>query len=394
MWVGTGENNNQRSVSYGDGVYSSDDGGRTWRNVGLKLTEHIARIVVDPRDSNVVYVAAPGPLWKGGGERGLYKTTDGGKTWSQSLIKVDDYTGCSDVVMDPKNPDILLAATHQRERSYFGMIHGGPGQRPVAHASMPARRGRRWPAAFPAQGDTGPHRLELRSLESRHGLCAGGSAGRPRRTLPLHRRRRHLGEAQQLRRCRGSITRKVVVDPANSDRVYMMGVNIMVSDDGGRTLSSLPTRYKHVDNHDIWVDPHNNDHYLVGCDGGVYESFDRAAPGSSKPTCPPAQFYDVAVDEDAPVLLRLWRHAGQQQLRLRRRARKSSTGMTNADCFVTMGGDGFYSRVDPKDPNTIYANMPERRHGALRQAHRRARRASSRSRPRTIRRCAGTGTRR
>ena len=126
VWVGTGENNNQRSVSYGDGVYRSEDGGQTWRNMGLKKTEHIARIIVDPRDSNVVYVAAPGPLWKGGGERGLYKTTDGGKTWSQSLIKVGEYTGCSDVVMDPKNPDILLAATHQRHRRYFGMIHGGP----------------------------------------------------------------------------------------------------------------------------------------------------------------------------------------------------------------------------------------------------------------------------
>src|ERR1051326_8492509 len=126
VWVGTGENNNQRSVSFGDGVYKSEDAGRTWRNVGLKATEHIARIVVDPRDSNVVYVAAPGPLWKGGGERGLYKTTDGGKTWSQSLIKVGEYTGCSDVLMDPRNPDILLAATHQRQRRYFGMIHGGP----------------------------------------------------------------------------------------------------------------------------------------------------------------------------------------------------------------------------------------------------------------------------
>src|ERR1051326_4810237 len=105
VWVGTGENNNQRSVSYGDGVYRSDDAGRTFRNVGLKLTEHVARIIVDPRDSNVVYVAAPGPLWKGGGERGLFKTTDGGKTWSSSLIKTGEYTGCSDAVMDPKNPD-------------------------------------------------------------------------------------------------------------------------------------------------------------------------------------------------------------------------------------------------------------------------------------------------
>ncbi len=138
VWVGTGENNSQRAAAYGDGVYKSEDGGRTFRNVGLKSSEHIARIVVDPRDSNVVYVASQGPLWKGGGDRGLFKTTDGGKTWSQSLIKVDDYTGCTDVAHGSRRiPSILLAATHQRQRSYFGIIHGGPGQRSVA---FPRRR--------------------------------------------------------------------------------------------------------------------------------------------------------------------------------------------------------------------------------------------------------------
>src|SRR5215471_4305351 len=154
VWVGTGENNNQRSVSYGDGVYKSEDGGRTFRNVGLKLTEHIARIVIDPRDFIVVYVAAPGPLWKGGGERGLYKTTDGGKTWSQSLIKVGDYTGCSDLILDPRNPDILLAATHQRQRRYFGMIHGGPES--ALYRSIDA--GKTWTqvrGGFPNGGDLG-----------------------------------------------------------------------------------------------------------------------------------------------------------------------------------------------------------------------------------------------
>src|SRR5215471_12000367 len=125
VWVGTGENNDQRSVSYGDGIYKSEDGGKTWRNMGLKQSEHIARIAIDPRDSNVIYVAAPGPLWKGGGDRGLYKSTDGGKNWT-SLIKVGEYTGVADVILDPRNPDIVLAATHQRERKYYTLIHGGP----------------------------------------------------------------------------------------------------------------------------------------------------------------------------------------------------------------------------------------------------------------------------
>ena len=198
VWLGSGENNDQRSVSYGDGVYKSDDGGRTWRNVGLKQTEHIARIVIDPRDSNVVYVAAPGPLWKGGGERGLYKTTDGGKTWSQSLIKVGEYTGCSDVVMDPRNPDHLFAATHQRERRYFGMIHGGP-ESGLWH-SVDARQDLDRGARRVPHGRTGTDRAQLRAVESGHPLRAGGRAGRPRRPVPQRRQRRHLGEAQQLRR--------------------------------------------------------------------------------------------------------------------------------------------------------------------------------------------------
>src|SRR5207302_702715 len=215
MWVGTGENNSQRSVSYGDGVYKSEDGGRTWRNMGLRKSEHIARILIDPRDSNVVYVAAPGPLWKGGGERGLYKTTDAGKTWT-SLIKTGDFTGVADIIMDPRNPDILLAATHQRQRRYYTLIHRGP-------------------------------------------------------------------ESAVWR---------------STDAGYVMNVNIMVSSDGGRTLASLPTRNKHVDNHEIWIDPHNNSRYLVACDGGVYETFDKGENWIFKANLPLPQFYDVAVDED------------------------------------------------------------------------------------------------
>src|SRR5215469_7956013 len=219
VWVGTGENNNQRSVSYGDGVYKSEDGGRTYRNVGLKLTEHIARIVIDPRDSNVVYVAAPGPLWKSGGERGLYKTTDGGKTWSQSLIKVDDYTGCSDVLLDPKNPDVVFAATHQRQRSYFGMIHGGPGS--ALWRSVDA--GKTWSkvaGGFPT-GDLGrigmnwapsaPNILyaQVEANQGRGGLFRSMDSG-------ITWERRNSADSQ------GQYYAKVVVDPADSDRVYVM----------------------------------------------------------------------------------------------------------------------------------------------------------------------------
>jgi photosystem II stability/assembly factor-like uncharacterized protein len=352
VWVGTGENNNQRSVSYGDGVYKSEDGGLSFHNVGLKLTEHIARIVVDPRDSNVVYVAAPGPLWKGGGERGLYKTTDGGKTWSASLIKVGDYTGSSDVLMDPRNPDILLAATHQRQRRYFGMIHGGPES--GLYRSIDA--GKTWTqvkGGFPT-GDLG--RIGLNQAPANPSIIYAQVEGPEERGGTY--RSLDNGVTWEKRGTfdqQGQYYSKVQVDPANSDRIYIMSVNIMVSDDGGRTVTALGTREKHVDNHDIWVDPKNNNHYLVGCDGGLYESFDRAATWNFKANLPTAQLYDVTASEDAPFYTV---YGGTQDNNsFGCPAKNKFTNLTNADCFVTMGGDGFYSRVDPKDPNTIYANM-------------------------------------
>ncbi len=352
VWLGTGENNNQRSVSYGDGVYKSEDGGRTWRNVGLTRTEHIARIVIDPRDSNVVYVAAPGPLWKGGGERGLYKTADGGKTWSESLIKVGDYTGCSDVVMDPKNPDHLFAATHQRERRYFGMIHGGP----ESGLWRSTDAGKTWTAVrggFPT-GELG--RIGLNYAPSNPEMIyAQVEAPEGRGGLYRSTDNGATWEKRNSYDDQGQYYSKIVVDPANPDRVYVMDLNIMVSDDGGRTLSALPTRNKHVDNHDIWVDPKNDDHYLVGCDGGVYESFDRAASWIFKANLPTAQMYDVAVSEDAPFYNV---YGGTQDNgSFGCPARSRNAALVNSDCFITMGGDGFYSRVDPKDPNTVYANM-------------------------------------
>src|ERR1700730_957544 len=223
IWVGTGENNNQRSVSYGDGVYKSDDGGRTWHNMGLRKSEHIGHILIDPRDSNVVYAAASGPLWKGGGERGLFKTTDGGKTWT-SLIKVGEYTGVADVIMDPRNPDILLAATHQRQRRYFTLIHGGP-ESALWRSTDAGKTWNKITGGFPtgelgriglAYAPTNPSTIyaQVEAGEGRGGLYRSTDNG-------VTWERRNSSDSQ------GQYYAHVVVDPADADRVFVMNVNIM-----------------------------------------------------------------------------------------------------------------------------------------------------------------------
>ena len=354
VWVGTGENNNQRSVSYGDGVYKSEDGGRTWRNVGLKHTEHIARIVVDPRDSNVVYVAAPGPLWKGGGERGLYKTTDGGKTWSQSLIKVGEYTGCRDVIMDPRNPDILLAATHQRQRRYFGMIHGGPES--ALWRSIDA--GKTWtkvrggfPHAATWAASASTTRPPIPASFTRRWKAPEGRGG----TLPLHRQRRHLGAAQQLRFA-GPILRQGAGGPGqlrphlrherehhgvgrwrpHHDRAAAPATNTWTITISGSTRK-------------------NNNHYLVAATAASTKASTAPPRGSSKRTCPPPSCTTSPSAKTRPSITST--AARRTTTASAARPAPRTRVLTNADCFVTMGGDGFYSRVDPKDPNTIYATM-------------------------------------
>jgi photosystem II stability/assembly factor-like uncharacterized protein len=352
VWVGTGENNNQRSVSYGDGVYKSEDGGKTWRNMGLKQSEHIARILIDPRDSQVVYVAAPGPLWKGGGDRGLYKSTDGGKNWT-SLIKVGEYTGVADATLDPRNPDILLAATHQRERKYYTLIHGGP-ESALWRSTDAGKTWTKITEGIPG-GELG--RVGLAYAPSNPStIYAQIEAGQGRGGLYRSIDNGVTWERRNNSDSQGQYYAHVVVDPINPNRIYIMNVNISVSNDGGRTLATLPSRDKHVDNHEIWIDPQNNNRYLVGCDGGVYESFDKGENWIFKANLPITQFYDVAVDNAVPFYNVYGGTQDNFSFGCPSRT-KNAVGIVNSDCFVTNGGDGFYTRADPKDPNIIYATM-------------------------------------
>src|SRR4051812_7922108 len=358
VWVGTGENNSQRSVGDGDGVYKSADGGRSWQNVGVKASEHIAKILIDPNDPDTVYVAAQGPLWGPGGDRGLYKTTDGGKTWNK-ILNVSENTGVTDVVQDPRNPNVLLAASYQRRRHVYTIIDGGPES--AVHRTTDG--GKTWAkvrAGLPG-GDLGRIGLAMAPSDP-DTIYAVVEAAEKQGGLFRSTDRGVTWEKRNPFDDQGQYYAHAVVDPANKDRVYVMNVNIQVSDDGGKTLTSLSSRWKHVDNHEIWVDPAKPDYYLVGCDGGIYESFDRGANWRHLPNLPVTQFYDVTAEQTDTPFYRIY-GGTQDNNTLGGPARTMNThGITNPDWQVMVGGDGVQSQLDWKDPNVVYA---ESQYGGL-----------------------------
>ena len=350
VWVGTGENNSQRSVDYGDGVYKSEDGGKSWTNMGLKHSEHIGRIAISPRDSNTVFVAAEGPLWSPGGDRGLYRTTDGGKSWKK-VLNVSENTGFSDVAIDSDDPDTIYAAAYQRRRHVWTLIDGGPES--ALYRSVDG--GNAWTklkSGLPTV-DVGrigiaispvDHNVVYAAVEAAEGK--GGIFRSSDRGATWERRNPYDETAMYYA--------QIFADPKNVDRIYVMNVLIRVSDDGGKTLHVLGEKYKHVDNHVIWIDPADTNYYLVGCDGGLYESFDRGANWQFKSNLPLGQFYDVAVDNSKPFYYVYGGTQDNSSVGGPSRTLKIN-GIDNEDWFFTQGGDGFRSVIDPEDPNTVYA---------------------------------------
>ena len=350
IWVGTGENNFQRSVAYGDGVYKSLDGGKSWENVGLKTSEHIGRIVVDPRNSDIVYVAAHGPLWTGGGERGLYKTTDGGKTWNK-ILGGGEYTGVADVQMDPRNSDILIATTHQRQRRVWGQVAGGP-ESGLHRSTDGGKTWKKITAGLPTEelGRIGIA-ISPKDPDVVYAVMeAAGGRGGVFRSNDIGASWTRMSDVSTS----GLYYAEVFADPHQVDRIYLVDVYNQVSDDGGRTFRRLGERYKHVDNHVIWIDPTDANHYLVGCDGGLYQSFDRGATWNWFPNLPLGQFYKVAVDNSLPFY-RVYggtqdnaSFGGPSRTNVRH-------GIANHEWAMTVFGDGFSVAVDPTDPNTVYS---------------------------------------
>ncbi len=350
VWVGSGENNNQRSVAYGDGVYKSEDGGKTWKNKGLKNSEHIANVVVDPTNPNTVYVAAYGPVWSDGGDRGVYKSTDGGETWT-CVKSVSPYTGCNNLVMDPRDPKVLYAAFHQRQRKVFTYIGGGP----ESALFKSADGGATWSklsGGLPG-GELGRIGIDVSPVNPDY-VYAVVEAD-PKKAGIYRSTDRGAGwEKMSGTFTSGNYYQELNCDPKNPDRIFITDTYYKVSDDGGRTVRNLGEINKHIDNHCIWIDPHNTNHLRVGCDGGIYETWDFAKTWEYKHNLPVTQFYKVSTDNGLPFY---HVHGGtQDNLSLGGPSRTiSENGISNADWYVTSTGDGFETQVDPLNPDIIYA---------------------------------------
>jgi photosystem II stability/assembly factor-like uncharacterized protein len=350
VWVGTGENDNQNNVIYGDGVYRSEDRGKSWNCMGLKASEHIGDIVIDPRDPDIVYIAAYGSSRNPGGERGIYKTADGGKTWDRVLY-VSEYTGFYELHMDPRHSNILYAVAHQRMRNLYTSISGGPESaiyrsldsgaswQKLANGLPSAHLGRMGMAISPANPDV---LYAIVEAAEEAGFYRSGDRGSS------------WDKQSDYVSAYPFYFQKVVCDPLDENRVYSLDIFLQVSTDGGKIWSDLGEKFKHVDNHALWIDPKDNRHMLAGCDGGVYETYDMGSNWSFKDNIPITEIYKITADNDLPFYNVYIGTQDNNSLGGPSRTINSS-GITNRDWVFTLSGDGFETQVDWQDPDIIYS---------------------------------------
>ncbi|AIE84715.1 VPS10 domain-containing protein [Fimbriimonas ginsengisoli] len=365
VWVGTGEGNGRNSSSWGDGVYRSTDGGASWKKTGLEDSRDIPRLAVDPRDPDTCYAAALGHLWGPNKTRGIYKTTDGGKTWNPSL-QIDENTGAIDVAIDPKDPDTVYAAMYQRRRTAWSFQSGG------AEGGIYRTRdgGKKWEKLSKGlPGQSGRIGLAISPSNPKVLMAAVESDEGGGRNIDDNRSRRggifrSENGGDTWTRVNAQIPRafyfaKVRIDPKNDQRVYLLGWDIWRSEDGGRTFLAGQTDKLHVDWHAMTIDPEDPDHLVVGSDGGLYQSNDRGATWDFLNTMAVGQFYNIAVDMSDPYRISgglqdngSWMGPSSSLIET---GGTPNTGITNGDWKVIGGGDGFHVGFDPTDPNIVYS---------------------------------------
>lgn len=351
VWVGSGENNSQRSVSYGDGVYKSLDGGKTWQNMGLKNSEHIGKIIIDPNNSDIVWVAAQGPLWKSGGDRGLYKTTDGGKTWTKSL-EISENTGVSDIVMDPRNSNVIYASAYQRRRHVWTLIDGGP-ESAIYKTVDGGKNWNKLTNGLPS-GNVGRIGLAIAEIAPDYIYAIIEASGDNGGFFRSTDRGASWEKRSDLVSSSPQYYQELFVHPKNKDIVYSLSTYTQFTLDGGKTFNTFPFKQKHVDDHAFWINPKNPENILMGCDGGLYETYDGAKNWKFYENLPITQFYHVTVDNDLPFYNV---YGGTQDNNTLGGPSRtiSAAGITNEDWIYTIGGDGFKTVVDPTNPNIIYS---------------------------------------
>jgi photosystem II stability/assembly factor-like uncharacterized protein len=354
VWVGTGEPNNRQSSSWGDGVYKSFDGGKTWKHMGLDATRHIGRIVVHPKNPEVAYVAALGHLWGPNPERGVYKTTDGGKTWAQ-VLKINDDTGVSDIAMDPESPDTLYAAAYQRRRTPYG-YNGGGSDSAIYKTIDGGQNWKKLTKGLPYEngGETGRIGLDIYRKDSNivYALVQHEKGG-----IYRSEDKGETWKKMSDTNPRPSYYSQVRIDPNNDLRIWALGAAMFYSEDGGKTFSTQRVQKIHGDFHAMWIDPADSNHMLTGSDGGIHWSYDAGKTWDFINTIAIGQFYEVSLDNEKPYRIcgglqdnGSW--CGPSQTLER-------DGIANEDWRVIHGGDGFYAAIDNVEPWIVYTESQD-----------------------------------